>query len=45
MRRPGGRPGMFMSPLEAADETHDVIGERERNSLPRKMNHRLRGQR
>jgi hypothetical protein len=27
MRRPGGRPGMFMSPLEAADETHHMAEE------------------
>src|SRR5260221_5564530 len=32
---------MFMSPLEAADETHHVMAN-EGNSLPRKMNHRLR---
>jgi hypothetical protein len=33
--RPGGRLGMFMSPLEAADETRHVIGERGQQPAPK----------
>jgi hypothetical protein len=41
MKRPGGRLGMYMYLLEAADEIHRIIGVR-RQQPARKMIHRLR---